>query len=99
MGKTKKKDICFHWELNSRSFVMAEVANYLKNRSNEKKDICFRWELNSRPFIMAEVKNYLEKRSNAINILIRQLMVGCFWLLWEFLGFIFFLASFEMEKV
>ena len=40
-GKNLKKeeDICFRWELNSRSFVTAEVGNYLENIYNEKKRI------------------------------------------------------------
>ena len=29
--------MCFRWELNSRFFVMAEVGNYLENRSNDYK--------------------------------------------------------------
>ena len=33
--KCKKKEIfCFCWELNSRPFIMAEVGNYLENKSN-----------------------------------------------------------------
>jgi len=32
--KMPEKVICFRWELNSRPFIMAEVDNYLENRSN-----------------------------------------------------------------
>ena len=59
----KKEDICFRWELNSKSFVIAEVGNYLENIYNEKKRI-FAFVVNSKPFIMADVGNYLENRSN-----------------------------------
>jgi len=31
---TKKEEICFRRELNSKPFVMAEVGNYLENGSN-----------------------------------------------------------------
>ena len=55
----KKQKNWFRWELNSRTFIMTEVGNYLKK---EKK--CFRWELNSIPFIMADVGNYLENKFN-----------------------------------
>ena len=53
--------MCFRWELNSRSFIIAEAK---MEKQLPKKVICFRRELNSRPFIMAEVGNYLENRSN-----------------------------------
>ena len=35
IGKSAKKEKkCFRWELNSRPFIIAEVGNYLENRSN-----------------------------------------------------------------
>ena len=43
---------------------------------------------------MAEVSNFLENITDPMAIIVRVcgLMAACFWFLWEFLGFIFFLA-------
>ena len=42
---------------------------------------------------MAKVGNLLEKVIDAMAIMIRvaELMAGCFWFLWEFIGFLYFL--------
>ena len=59
-------------------FIMAEVVNL---------DTCLGVTL------MAKVSNLLEKITDpmAIMIGVTQLMAGCFWFLWEFVEFFYFL--------